>query len=42
MIKRAFQSLAWRFNADRMVLQYARDYYLPVVGMDPPVDHAGA
>lgn len=30
--KRAIQTLAWRFNADRMVIQYVREYYLPAAG----------
>jgi len=29
MMKRAFQSLGWRFNADRMVKDYAERFYLP-------------
>jgi starch phosphorylase len=28
-MKRAFQSLGWRFNADRMVKDYAERFYLP-------------
>ncbi|MCF6148657.1 MAG: glycosyltransferase family 1 protein [Candidatus Kuenenia sp.] len=31
-IKGAIQSLAWRFNADRMVMEYAQKCYLPCVG----------
>ena len=31
-MKRAVQSLAWRFNANRMVMEYARDCYLPAAG----------
>jgi len=31
-VKNAFKSLAWRFNSNRMVLQYARECYLPLVG----------
>lgn len=31
-MKSALQSLAWRFNADRMVMDYAREFYLPRVG----------
>ncbi|MDR4507781.1 MAG: alpha-glucan family phosphorylase [Candidatus Brocadiaceae bacterium] len=31
-IKNALLSLAWRFNADRMVMEYARKCYLPCVG----------
>jgi len=30
--KRAITSLAWKFNARRMVLDYARNYYLPAAG----------
>lgn len=33
-MKHAIQSLAWRFNADRMVIDYARKCYLPAVGAD--------
>jgi starch phosphorylase len=31
-MKNALQTLAWRFNADRMVMDYAREFYLPSVG----------
>lgn len=31
-MKKAIQTLAWRFNAGRMVLEYANERYLPVVG----------
>lgn len=31
-MKNAIATLAWRFNACRMVLQYARECYLPIVG----------
>ena len=31
-MKNALQTLGWRFNACRMVLEYARTSYLPVVG----------
>ncbi len=31
-MKRAIQSLAWRFNADRMVMDYLRESYLPAAG----------
>jgi len=31
-MKRAIQSLAWRFNADRMVMDYLRECYLPAAG----------
>ena len=34
MVKNAIRSLAWRFNADRMVTQYARECYLPLIGAD--------
>ncbi len=33
-IKRAFRTLAWRYNADRMVIDYARECYLPAAGGD--------
>jgi len=29
MMKQAIQSLGWRFNADRMVKDYAQRFYLP-------------
>jgi len=32
-MKHAIQSLAWRFNARRMLLEYARKCYLPAVGV---------
>lgn len=38
--KNALQSLAWRFNADRMVMDYARESYLPPVG-GVAFDHDG-
>jgi starch phosphorylase len=28
-MKRAIRSLGWRFNADRMVKDYAERFYLP-------------
>lgn len=31
-IKNAVQSLAWRFNANRMLMEYACECYLPIVG----------
>ncbi len=31
-VKDALQTLAWRFNADRMVMDYAREFYLPSIG----------
>ena len=34
-MKHAIQSLAWQFNADRMVIEYARTCYLPAVGAGP-------
>ena len=36
MVKNAIRSLAWRFNADRMVMQYARECYLPLIGTGTP------
>jgi glycogen phosphorylase len=30
--KNALRSLAWRFNADRMVMDYAEKSYLPAAG----------
>ncbi len=35
-MKHAIQSLAWRFNAARMLKEYARDCYLPSVGAALP------
>ncbi|MBN2255056.1 MAG: alpha-glucan family phosphorylase [Deltaproteobacteria bacterium] len=32
MMKHAIQSLGWRFNADRMVKDYAQRFYLPAAG----------
>jgi starch phosphorylase len=32
-MKSAIQSLAWQFNANRMLMQYARECYLPVKGV---------
>lgn len=32
MQKRAIQTLAWRYNADRMVMDYTLQGYLPAVG----------
>ena len=31
-IRNAIQSLAWRFNADRMLEEYAAQCYLPLIG----------
>ena len=28
-VKRSIRTLAWRFNADRMVMDYVRNCYLP-------------
>ena len=40
-VKRAIRTLAWRYNADRMVIDYVRECYLPAAGGDtcrmPPV-----
>ncbi|MFY9821183.1 MAG: alpha-glucan family phosphorylase [Thermoanaerobaculia bacterium] len=33
-VKRALRSLAWRYNADRMVMDYVRECYLPAAGGD--------
>ena len=35
-VKHAIQSLAWRYNAARMLVQYARECYLPSVGAQAP------
>ena len=32
MQKHAFRTLAWKFNADRMVMDYAKRSYLPAAG----------
>jgi len=32
MVKHALRTLAWRYNADRMVMDYARHMYLPASG----------
>ncbi|MCP4245867.1 MAG: glycosyltransferase family 1 protein [bacterium] len=34
-VKWAIMSLGWRFNADRMVLDYLRECYLPAAGVTP-------
>jgi starch phosphorylase len=31
-MKRAIRTLGWRFNADRMVMDYVRECYLPAAG----------
>ncbi|PYQ61660.1 MAG: alpha-glucan phosphorylase [Acidobacteria bacterium] len=33
-VKRAMRTLAWRYNADRMVMDYVRECYLPAAGGD--------
>ncbi|HEX4962759.1 MAG TPA: alpha-glucan family phosphorylase [Thermoanaerobaculia bacterium] len=33
-VKRAIRTLAWRYNADRMVMDYVRECYLPAAGGD--------
>jgi starch phosphorylase len=33
-VKRSIRTLAWRFNADRMVMDYTRDCYLPAALAD--------
>jgi starch phosphorylase len=32
-VKRAYRTLAWRFNADRMLMDYVRECYLPAANM---------
>jgi starch phosphorylase len=29
MVKHALKTLAWQYNADRMVMDYTRNMYLP-------------
>jgi glycogen phosphorylase len=31
-MKRAIQTLGWRFNTDRMVMDYTRECYMPAAG----------
>jgi starch phosphorylase len=31
-MKRSVRTLGWRFNSDRMVMDYARQCYLPAAG----------
>ena len=31
-MKRTIRTLGWRFNTDRMVIDYARECYLPAAG----------
>jgi starch phosphorylase len=31
-MKRAVRTLGWRFNADRMVMDYVRETYVPAAG----------
>ena len=33
-VKRAMRTLAWRYNADRMVMDYVKECYLPAAGGD--------
>jgi starch phosphorylase len=33
-VKRAMRTLAWRYNADRMVMDYVQECYLPASGGD--------
>ncbi|HYL05392.1 MAG TPA: alpha-glucan family phosphorylase [Thermoanaerobaculia bacterium] len=33
-VKRAIRTLAWRYNADRMVMDYVRELYVPAAGGD--------
>jgi glycogen phosphorylase len=33
-VKNAIRTLAWRYNADRMVMDYVRECYLPAAGSD--------
>ncbi|HJX27120.1 MAG TPA: alpha-glucan family phosphorylase, partial [Thermoanaerobaculia bacterium] len=33
-VKRAIRTLSWRYNADRMVMDYVRQCYLPAAGGD--------
>jgi len=33
-VKRALRTLAWRYNADRMVMDYVHRCYLPAAGGD--------
>ena len=32
-IKRSMTTLAWRFNTDRMLMDYAERFYLPAAGV---------
>ena len=31
-MKRAIRTLGWRFSADRMVMDYVRESYIPAAG----------
>ena len=31
-MKQSLRTLGWRFNTDRMVMDYARECYLPAAG----------
>ncbi|HEV3073017.1 MAG TPA: hypothetical protein VHB47_01260, partial [Thermoanaerobaculia bacterium] len=33
-VKRAIRTLAWRYNADRMVMDYVQECYIPAAGGD--------
>jgi starch phosphorylase len=33
-VKQAIRTLAWRYNADRMVIDYVQQCYLPAAGGD--------
>ena len=33
-MKRAIRTLGWRFNTDRMVIDYATSCYLPAAGAE--------
>ncbi len=33
-VKRAYRTLAWRFNADRMLMDYVRECYLPAANIE--------
>jgi starch phosphorylase len=34
-VKRSLRTLVWRFNADRMLIDYARNCYLPAADVNP-------
>jgi hypothetical protein len=35
-MKRTIRTLGWRFNADRMVMDYTQKCYVPAAGYAPP------